>query len=61
VAEWVTKFGAETVEEAVAHAGVLLKDPSRMAEEFRKRLEPPSAQAANPDESQQAEPDDADA
>ena len=41
VTRWVERFGAETVEEAVSHARVLLKDPTRMTEEFRKRLEPP--------------------
>lgn len=41
VAGWVERFGSEVVDEAVSQARVLLKDPSRMADEFRKRLEPP--------------------
>jgi hypothetical protein len=41
VAGWVERFGSEIVDEAVSQARVLLKDPSRMADEFRRRLEPP--------------------
>jgi hypothetical protein len=41
VAGWVERFGSEVVDEAVSQARVLLKDPARMADEFRKRLEPP--------------------
>jgi len=41
VAGWVDRFGSEIVDEAVSQARVLLNDPSRMADEFRKRLEPP--------------------
>jgi hypothetical protein len=40
VADWVGRFGSEVVDEAVSQARVLLKDPARMAEEFRRRLEP---------------------
>lgn len=41
VAGWMQRFGSEVVDEAISQARVLLKDPSRMADEFRKRLEPP--------------------
>lgn len=40
VTGWMDKFGADAVDEAVLHARVLLMDPARMAEEFRKRMEP---------------------
>jgi len=61
VSGWVTKFGADTVEEAVAHARVLLKDPARMAEEFRKRLEPQTNGSAKPAVSEDPESDEDDA
>lgn len=61
VAGWVAKFGAETVEEAVSHARVLLTDPAKMAEEFRKRLEPPNPSESAKPENGQDEPDDDDA
>lgn len=61
VAGWVAKFGAETVDEAVAHAGVLLKDPARMADEFRRRLDPQVAGGSTPQglEEKQTDEDDA--
>ena len=43
VAGWMQRFGGDTVDEAVLHARLLLKDPARMAEEFRKRMEPSQA------------------
>lgn len=60
VAGWVAKFGAETVEEAVSHARVLIADPARMAEEFRKRLEPRNpSDPANAEDPQDESDDDA--
>ncbi|MEK7394345.1 MAG: hypothetical protein AAB214_17440 [Fibrobacterota bacterium] len=61
VAGWVTKFGADTVEEAVSHAGVLLKDPARMTDEFRKRLEPPQPGAVKSEVPEEPDLDEADA
>lgn len=39
VAGWVRDFGPTAVDEAVLQAGVLLKDPARMATEIGRRLE----------------------
>lgn len=41
VAGWMQRFGSDIVEEAISQARVLLSDPSRLAEEFRRRIEPP--------------------
>ena len=41
VQEWKTRFGDDVVEEAIAQARVLLRDPARMATEIGKRLEGP--------------------
>ena len=38
VAGWSERFGAESVDEAVAQARVLLADPARMATEFQRRM-----------------------
>ncbi len=60
VAGWVERFGAEVVDEAVSQARVLLKDPARMADEFRRRLEPagsmdaPAASPSSPSDSADA-------
>jgi hypothetical protein len=40
VAGWVERFGADAVDDAVQQARALLREPSRMAEELRRRLEP---------------------
>lgn len=39
VARWVEDYGPTLVDEAVVQAGVLLKDPARMASEIGRRLE----------------------
>lgn len=41
VEEWKDRFGDEVVEEAIAQARVLLRDPARMATEIGRRLEGP--------------------
>ena len=38
VAGWTERFGAESVDDAVAQARVLLADPARMATEFQRRM-----------------------
>lgn len=48
VAGWVERFGAEVVDEAVSQARVLLRDPARMADEFRRRLEPSAEAGTGP-------------
>lgn len=44
VARWVEDYGGKVVDEAVAQAGVFLKDPARLAAEIGRRLEAPSTQ-----------------
>jgi hypothetical protein len=54
VTGWMERFGADAVDEAVLHARVLLMDPARMAEEFRKRMEPQAPAPAAEGESRDA-------
>ncbi len=48
VQAWVEKFGIEAVDDAVAQARVLLKDPAKMAQELGKRLDPALAESLAP-------------
>jgi hypothetical protein len=45
VADWTARFGAETVDDAVAQARALLADPARMAVELQARMNPPNPEA----------------
>lgn len=47
VAGWLERFGQDTVDDAVAQARALVKDPAGMARELSRRMEEAKAGAAD--------------